>query len=82
MDKPICETCPYWVAAVQQCRRTSPRAKVDPGHTTGADWPGTQFDDSCGEHPDVPAWIESQRKPRRVSAEEIIVVDPIKVTNG
>jgi hypothetical protein len=28
-----------------------------------ASWPPTAFDAWCGEHPDFPAWIESQRKP-------------------
>jgi hypothetical protein len=45
-------------------------------------YPVTYHCEGCGEHPSFPAWIESQRKPRRVSAEEIIVVDPIKVTSG
>jgi hypothetical protein len=44
--------------------------------------PTTSVDASCGHHPDFPAWIGSQRKPRRVSKDEIIVVDPIKVTGG
>ena len=25
-------------------------------------WPFVNFDEFCGEHPDFPAWIESQRR--------------------
>ena len=107
MDKPTCETCPYWLCrippnkddsdGVGYCRRSPPLVTsatlgrwrpcdesiygIHHDRLTSA-WPHCDGADWCGEHPDFPAWIESQRKPRRVSKDEIIVVDPIKVTNG
>ena len=89
MDSPTCETCPYFHWLVNDkgmCRRRSPQPNVsNPERDVGrmvAEWPDVSDYDWCGEHPDFPAWIESQRKPRRVTKDEIIVVDPIKVNNG
>jgi len=83
MERPTCETCLKWQQGYNgidgQCRANTPSL----GRTTGGhlvpDHPITEPSHWCGEHPDFPAWIESQRKPRRVSKDEIIVVDPAKV---
>ena len=90
MDKPTCETCPYFLQNEDDCglgnchKHTPWHVVCNHGHDSWLDgqWPEISPDAFCGEHPDFPAWIESRRKPRRVSKDEVIVVDPIKVTNG
>lgn len=86
MDRPTCETCPYWsahepgVATTGTCRRTSP---VPPALQEQADWfnnifagiwPVTEESDWCGEHPDFPAYVkaldEDWTRRRREAMEE------------
>lgn len=73
--RPMCKTCIYGneengVAGIQ-CRRHAPTAVVmqqeiltKAGKYTVSDvsWPVMDGDDWCGEHPDMPAWIASQRR--------------------
>ena len=77
MDKPTCETCPYFVrdsdpaTGFGTCHRHAPQPRSgffqwndnesDCEETYGY-FASIAFFDFCGEHPDFPAWIESQRK--------------------
>jgi hypothetical protein len=70
MNRPTCETCPYWESLdcnLGYCRRRAPRPYSDlmseHEERFAAEWPSSTPDDWCGEHPDFPEWIESQRKP-------------------
>ncbi len=65
MDKPTCETCPYWDSdsCVEEfwcaCRRNPPTLE---GDEERGGWLATHRENWCGEHPDFPKWIEEQRK--------------------
>lgn len=69
MDRPTCETCPYFSQHVNDCdrgdcRRTGPltvRIDGDEGVWFDGHWPEVSPDDWCGEHPGFPAFIESTR---------------------
>jgi len=78
MDKPTCATCPYFVhyshdtkTGFGTCHRHAPRPRSgffrwnddesDCEETYGY-FAAVTFFNFCGEHPDFPAWIESQRK--------------------
>ena len=77
MDKPTCESCPYFVrdsdpaTGFGTCHRHAPQPRSgffqwndnesDCEETYGY-FASIAFFDFCGEHPDFPAWIESQRK--------------------
>jgi hypothetical protein len=71
MDKPTCKTCPYWIEPLlnvdddnlscwRECQRFPPSLA---GDERRGRWLKSFRDDTCGEHPDFPAWIESQKKP-------------------
>ena len=74
MDKPICNTCPYWNHGM--CQRHAPRPTwVFETRTTiewkkddaDAFWPETGSHDWCGEHPDFPEYIASlKQKPKPI----------------
>ena len=71
MEKPICETCPYWDAEPSgthgSCRRNAPspllwhpiRDRYD--LADHAWWPITGREDCCGEHPSFPAYIAATK---------------------
>jgi hypothetical protein len=67
MDRPTCETCPYWreVEGQQEgeCRRHTPTIgeRIDGIESmVNAEWPYTDYFDWCGEHPDFPACMASR----------------------
>ena len=80
MDKPTCGTCPYWEQGADKeldietgdCTRYPPTL-VTPDKLSEliedreffTQFPKTYDEQSCGEHPDFPAWIESQRAARK-----------------
>ncbi len=56
MERPTCETCPYYNRGEIECHRNAPV----PSNSTDnvpAYWPFTNHDDWCGEHPDFPIYI-------------------------
>ncbi len=63
MNRPTCETCPFWAkphsdeasSAIGQCRRSAPRP------AECFDWAKTYSTDWCGEHPDFPEWRRRER---------------------
>jgi hypothetical protein len=60
MDRPTCKTCIFYlvgedVETVGDCHRFPPS---DPEGI----WPAVTEREWCGEHPDFPEWLESQRK--------------------
>lgn len=72
MDRPRCETCPFWdkltddVIAFGRCRRHPPtvipntyKVLLDDAPLTL--WPKTDRSDYCGDHPDFPAYIDATR---------------------
>lgn len=74
MNRPTCETCPFWDKFSDTgrggCRRRSPQVdaaaseRLENGPTSrhfGAQyghWPTTGVAAWCGEHPQFQAWIE------------------------
>lgn len=55
MDRPTCATCPFFVAP-------PPRNLYGQCHANSVhDWPSKQDADFCGQHPDFPAYIASNR---------------------
>jgi len=77
VDKPACETCPYWLVSDRDdnqgtCSRYPPTVPSDVScqyDPLSMLWPLTYHDTSCGEHPDFPAWIEEQRAARKATDE-------------
>ena len=71
MDRPTCETCPYWAPHTKNppsgsCRIRHPThdtLECDDGAVIPWGWPESLSFMWCGEHPDFTAWITSQRKP-------------------
>lgn len=78
MNRPTCETCPFWStigfdedSGLGMCRRLPPAipstiAQEDrngPDHILLGFWPHCGKDAFCGEHPDFQAWIEHGAKP-------------------
>lgn len=59
MNRPTCETCPFWVRSsandqvLGECRRFPPNLHVEPYFNRGF-WRNTHQTDWCGEHPDFP----------------------------
>lgn len=70
MDKPTCGTCPYWdenpAVSVYWavCRRNPPTIEGDERRGISLE---THRENWCGEHPDFPAWIAEQRKPKTIA---------------
>lgn len=74
MDRPTCETCPYWMIEPNEpdrsrgeCRRNAPKPSPT-GQNVNVDveyWPQVFNDAWCGEHPDFPAYIEGLRPGRK-----------------
>lgn len=68
-ERPTCRTCPHWngfgEATVEtwkelSCLRYPPTVIVKPDHEDPVCLRPLRYaDDSCGEHPDSPAWIAS-----------------------
>jgi hypothetical protein len=62
MERPTCNTCPYFDKIPEsdegQCRRRAPAPQVS-DQDFAPFWPKTDFEDWCGEHPDFPAYIAS-----------------------
>jgi hypothetical protein len=74
MDRPTCETCPFWDGPDEVgtgiCRRHAPTpakrsTEQDKSEQDKSErfpvWPRTVEDEWCGEHPDFPAWIASAK---------------------
>lgn len=61
MERPTCGTCPYLFeeeVGEHTCRRHAPK----PSKFDNAEWPIVDHEyDTCGEHPDFPAWIAATR---------------------
>jgi hypothetical protein len=57
-ERPRCKTCPYWDRGnnrgVNMCLRFPPRSN---NNGDVAYYPETIANDTCGEHPDFPAYI-------------------------
>jgi hypothetical protein len=69
MNQPTCKTCPYWDKSdddpmMGECRHSAPTPLVRFSYVDSRDavWAVTEEDAWCGQHPDVPAWIEAQRE--------------------
>jgi len=72
MEKPTCETCPYWYQHTGykefdsgNCRRRAPTLEYDlMAHKDSKlklpTYPTTDKEKWCGEHPDFPAWIAAR----------------------
>jgi hypothetical protein len=69
MERPMCETCPYWDSPSKDttsglCCRNAPRSLSsfhDAVDDPVAQWPMTMEWEFCGEHPDFPAYIAATR---------------------
>jgi hypothetical protein len=69
MDRPTCETCPFWdgpdEVGLGICRKHAPTpstTRTEPEKSFRFPvWPLTVEDEWCGEHPDFPAWIASDK---------------------
>lgn len=71
MDRPTCETCPFWRAEDEaeglpgECHRHAPtpvlrdELRMSDQPEWEAFWPETVADQFCGEHPDFPAYARS-----------------------
>ena len=64
--RPTCGTCPHWDAfkdkQVGLCRivvATGYRGEESEAFAR-PDWPKTDHDEWCGQHPDMAAWIETE----------------------
>jgi hypothetical protein len=68
--RPTCETCPYWFVSEcvtwPVCHRYAPRPRISSSDedldNESVYWPSAKESDSCGEHPDFPAYIHALRK--------------------
>lgn len=63
MNRPTCETCPFWKGppninydSIGTCRRYPPKPSGRMPSTDKSDW--------CGEHPDFSLWKHAQRVAR------------------
>ncbi len=71
MNKPTCETCPFWEITndkmrLGECHIGRPLAHLDPEDSNGGSftiWPSTCGEDWCGEHPQFQAWLAETNKP-------------------
>ena len=68
MNKPTCDTCPYWLRSdilrwenTGTCRRHPPSIPEDPQDPGCVSWPRTNHSDFCGEHPDFPAYLAEKK---------------------
>jgi hypothetical protein len=74
VDRPTCETCPYWTDPDKnefgECRVVAPtltpaelavRIYDDTNGMEYGAWPTTYFDSWCGQHPDFPAYIAARK---------------------
>ena len=70
MERPKCETCPYWVGDPEEpmgeCRIHYPEIPSgSPSYLVEGlgYWPETSRKAGCGDHPDFPAYLASLKKP-------------------
>lgn len=75
MDRPTCETCPWfeaWERSSGECRRHAPQPRVllentDEEHVIPR-WPELCSEDWCGEHPLAAewarVWLEKRKEPQ------------------
>ena len=69
MERPRCETCPYYYVfdpeMMGECRRNAAGTFIVPDSIPSGDvhahWPFVDIDDWCGEHPDFPAYLTAIR---------------------
>ncbi len=67
MDRPTCETCPFWEDG--NCRRYPPHI-YEKGCLEDKEgnflpvyfYPETEGDEWCGEHPDFPEYLQSLKR--------------------
>lgn len=60
MNKPTCGTCPYWtkkLGMTGECRISAPQLVA----AVYSKWPECDDMDTCGDHPQFTAWLESSR---------------------
>lgn len=95
MDKPTCESCPYWFTWAQndkktargECRKNAPFMrwvkfdKEESKRMYNFAMPQTQIDFYCGEHPDFPAYLESL-KPSKSFEETHCIICGIALLKG
>jgi hypothetical protein len=86
MNKPTCETCPFWSqhgyddASLGQCRRFPPLLASTPSleELNGVFpkcgfWPETGKEAWCGEHPQFQAWLSADLVQRTTGSTETAV---------
>lgn len=61
MDRPTCETCPFWNRHHKddlggQCRKDPPKLKRGISN-----WPSTYEAEWCGCHPDFSDWLHQEK---------------------
>jgi hypothetical protein len=68
MERPTCETCPYYHAGFLQCRRHAPPVgwkwrpqRAESNEFLDFHWPEVAEDEWCGEHPDFPLYLMWRR---------------------
>jgi hypothetical protein len=66
-ERPTCVSCPFWAenegSMLGECRRQPPTMPyAEAAENTDGIWPVTLETEWCGEHPDMPAWIEQRRE--------------------
>ncbi len=57
MDKPTCETCPFWDMLYDDSGYCKVNGPVMNDKQTCVVWPRTQPGDFCGRHPDFPSYL-------------------------
>ena len=74
MNRPTCETCPFWhrkTKDIGECRRHAPppiAAIWVPNHSAVSEgflsphWRVTFSNQWCGEHPDIPVFFKSLKE--------------------
>jgi hypothetical protein len=66
-ERPTCKTCPYWIANGKPswgtCIYNPPTVLCDAEGNSWDERPTPKAEDSCGHHPDFPAWIASRKNP-------------------